>query len=50
MHNFKYFQDFCTTEITRIFNLENPNTNIIYVCPFRLNLETINYYFKIMEL
>lgn len=50
MNKFKYFEEFCCTEITRIFNLENNNTNIIYVSPFELNVETINYYFKIMEL
>lgn len=50
MANFKYFPEFCATEITRIFNLENSNTHIIYVCPFELSVDTINYYFKIMEL
>lgn len=50
MNKFKYFEQFCSTEITRIFNLENNNTNIIYVSPFEINVETINYYFKIMEL
>lgn len=50
MSRFKYFEEFCATEITRIFNLENSNTNIIYVSPFELNVDTINYYFKIMEL
>ena len=37
-------------EITRIFNLDNPQTDLIYICPWEISVETINYYFKIMEL
>lgn len=50
MNKFRYFEQYCCTEITRIFNLENANTNIIYISPFELSVETVNYYFKIMEL
>lgn len=49
MQGFKY-EEIYNTEIASIFNLENPNTHIIYVCPFELTIETMNYYFKIMEL
>jgi len=37
-------------QITRIFNLKNVNKHIIYVLPYALDEETINYYYKIMEL
>jgi hypothetical protein len=38
------------TQITRIFNIRNSNKHIIYILPFALDEETINYYYKIMEL
>jgi hypothetical protein len=38
------------TQITRIFNIRNPHKHIIYILPFALDEETINYYYKIMEL
>jgi hypothetical protein len=37
-------------QITRIFNLRNPNKYIVYLLPEPLDEETINYYYKIMEL
>lgn len=37
-------------QITRIFNLKNVNKHIIYILPYHLDEETINYYYKIMEL
>lgn len=37
-------------QITRIFQLRNPNKHIVYLLPFAIDEETINYYYKIMEL
>lgn len=37
-------------QITRIFNLKSVNKSIIYLLPYALNEETVNYYYKIMEL
>lgn len=34
-------------EITRIFNVREPNLNIIYVCPFPLSADITNYYYKV---
>lgn len=38
------------TQIARIFNLRDPLTEIIYVCPFDLPAEIINYYHKVLDL
>ena len=43
------FLEFLNMEITRIFHLQK-SLSIIYVCPFELSEETINYYYKILEL
>lgn len=37
-------------QITKIFNIRNINKYIIYLLPHVLDEETINYYYKIMEL
>ncbi len=37
-------------QITRIFNLRNPNKYLVYLLPEPLDEETANYYYKIMEL
>lgn len=37
-------------QITKIFNIRNINKYIIYLLPHALDEETINYYYKIMEL
>lgn len=38
------------TQIGRIFNLRDPMVEIIYVCPFDLPSEIINYYHKVLDL
>lgn len=38
------------TQISRIFNLRDPMVEIIYVCPFDLPAEIINYYHKVLDL
>ena len=37
------------TEITRIFHLK-PEVSIVYVSPIAMSEETVNYYYKILEL
>ena len=37
-------------QIARIFNLRDPLVEIIYVCPFDLPAEIINYYHKVLDL
>jgi len=37
-------------QITRLFALKNPLVDIIYVCPFDLNQDIINYYTKVLEI
>jgi IQ domain-containing protein H len=37
-------------QLTKIFNIKNINKHIIYILPHHLDEETINYYYKIMEL
>lgn len=37
-------------QITRIFNLKDPLVDVIYISPFDLSNEIINYYYKILEL
>ena len=37
-------------QITRIFNLKDPNVDIIYICPYTLTSEVSKYYGKILEL
>lgn len=37
-------------QIARLFNVKDPNINIIYVCPFPLTSEIYSYYLKILEL
>lgn len=36
--------------MTRIFNLMDPLVEIIYIAPYDLSSEIINYYYKIFEL
>lgn len=38
------------TQITRIFNIKDPLVEIIYVSPFDLPSEIINYYHKVLDL
>ena len=44
------YKDILNIQLTKIFNIKNPNKNIIYLLPHHLDEETINYYYKIMEL
>jgi hypothetical protein len=37
-------------QIARLFNVKDPNVDIIYICPFPLTNEIYNYYLKILEL
>ena len=37
-------------QISRIFNMKDPNVDIIYICPFPLTKEIYSYYLKILEL
>lgn len=37
-------------QITRIFSLKDPLVEVIYVCPYELSTEIVNYYYKILEL
>ena len=37
-------------QISRLFNIKDPNIDIIYICPFPLTSEIYNYYLKILEL
>jgi hypothetical protein len=37
-------------QIARLFNVKDPNIDIIYICPFPLTNEIYNYYLKILEL
>lgn len=37
-------------QITRIFGLRDPLVEIIYIAPFDLSSEILNYYYKILEL
>jgi len=36
--------------MTRIFRIKDPLTEIVYVSPFDLSPEILNYYYKILEL
>lgn len=44
------YRECLNVQITRIFQLRNPNKHIVYLLPFPIDEETINYYYKIMEL
>lgn len=37
-------------QMLRIFNLNDPNVDIIYVTPYPISDDIINYYYKIGEL
>ena len=37
-------------QIARLFQVKDPNVDIIYICPFPLTSEIYNYYLKILEL
>ena len=37
-------------QINRLFNIRDPNIDIIYICPFPLTNEIQDYYQKILEL
>ncbi|KAL4463088.1 hypothetical protein ABPG74_007089 [Tetrahymena malaccensis] len=37
-------------QITRIFALKDPNLELIYISPYELPSEVVNYYYKILEL
>lgn len=37
-------------QITRIFNLKDPNVDVIYISPYTLTSEVTKYYAKILEL
>lgn len=37
-------------QITRIFSLKDPNVEVIYISPYELPSEIVNYYYKILEL
>lgn len=38
------------TQITRIFNLKDPLVHIIYISPYDLPSELIDYFYKILNL
>jgi len=38
------------SQIARLFNISDPNIEIIYVCPFPLTPEVYDYYTSILEL
>lgn len=37
-------------QITRIFALKDPLVEVVYVSPYELSTEIVNYYYKILEL
>ncbi|EGR31565.1 IQ calmodulin-binding motif family protein, putative [Ichthyophthirius multifiliis] len=47
MENYKQKQNL---QISRIFAIKDPNVEIIYISPYQIQQEIINYYFKILEL
>lgn len=44
------FQQRQNTQVTRIFSLKDPLVNIIYIAPYDLPSELIDYFYKILTL
>jgi len=44
------FQEIQNSQISRIFRIKDPNVTVIYITPFHLVSDIINYYSKIFEL
>ena len=44
------FKEVQNLQISRIFAIKDPNVTIIYITPYPIEEDIINYYYKIFEL